>query len=34
MVCEVVHHTMIIMDLKVMEQIFNDTAYVRKLKEE
>ncbi len=29
MVCEVVHHTMIIMDLKVMEQIFNDTAYVR-----
>lgn len=29
MVCEEVHHTTIIMDLKVMEQIFNDTAYVR-----
>ena len=29
MVCKEVHHTTIIMDLKVMEQIFNDTAYVR-----
>ena len=29
MVYIMIHHTTIIMDLKVMEQIFNDTAYIR-----